>query len=171
MANNPSFTPTAAQERAITAAIAAIYVSGAGWALGWNSGQYLLSSELFPLRIRAVCSSITMAVHFANQYAVNRALPNMPLESHGLAPHGTFWFFGVMSLAGGVWVWLCAPEAAGRSLESIDKLFELPWYKIGLFGKKFAEEFDREQEVPLGEKERAVGDCLGACSFRQYGLE
>jgi hypothetical protein len=32
----------------------------------------------------------------------------------------------------------------GRSLETIDKMFDLPWYKIGLYGRKFAEEYDRE---------------------------
>jgi hypothetical protein len=145
VANNEHFKPTASQARASTAAIASIYISGAGWALGWNSGQYLLSSELFPLRIRAICSSITMAMHFICQYATNRALPNMLLEDHGLTPHGTFYFFGVITVVGGFWVWLCVPEAAGRSLETIDRLFDLPWYKIGLHGKKFAEEYDREQ--------------------------
>lgn len=70
----------------------------------------------------------------------------MLLEDEGLTPHGTFYFFTVVSIIGGFWVWLCVPEAAGRSLESIDKLFDLPWYKIGLFGKKYAEEYDREQE-------------------------
>lgn len=146
IANNPGFEPTPSQNSASKGAIAMIYISGAGWALGWNSGQYLLSSELFPLRIRAICSSITMAMHFICQYATNRALPNMLLEEHGLTGHGTFYFFGVMSIIGGVWVWICVPEAAGRSLESIDKLFDLPWYKIGLYGKKLAEEYDREQE-------------------------
>ncbi|CAG9941891.1 unnamed protein product [Clonostachys rosea f. rosea IK726] len=146
IANNPSFKATKSQSIASKAAIAMIYISGAGWALGWNSGQYLLSSELFPLRIRAVCSSITMAMHFICQYGVNRVLPNMLLEGTGLGPQGIFYFFGIFCLVGGFWVWLCVPEAAGRSLESIDQLFDLPWYKIGLHGKKFAEEYDREQE-------------------------
>ncbi|KAI9147578.1 Quinate permease [Paramyrothecium foliicola] len=158
VANNHGFKPNPSQARASTAAIASIYISGAGWALGWNSGQYLLSSELFPLRIRAICSSITMAMHFVCQYGVNRALPNMLLEDHGLTPHGTFYFFGIMTVLGGLWVWLCVPEAAGRSLESIDKLFELPWYKIGLHGKAFAEEYDREQaaQVQSEKKEGAM---------------
>jgi MFS family permease len=154
VANNEHFEATPSQSRASTAAVAFIYISGAGWALGWNSGQYLLSSELFPLRIRAICSSITMAMHFICQYATNRALPNMLLESHGLGPHGTFYFFGIITIIGGFWVWLCVPEAAGRSLESIDQLFELPWYKIGLYGKSFAEEYDRQQaEQAINEKQ------------------
>jgi MFS family permease len=47
-------------------AIAMIYVSGFGWALGWNSMQYLLTAELFPLRIRALSTSFSMCLHFAN---------------------------------------------------------------------------------------------------------
>ncbi|KAL8298085.1 hypothetical protein RB597_006976 [Gaeumannomyces tritici] len=43
-------------------AIAMIYVSGFGWALGWNSMQYLLTAELFPLRIRALATSFAMMV-------------------------------------------------------------------------------------------------------------
>jgi MFS family permease len=156
IAENPDFEPTAGQNRASTAAIAFIYISGVGWALGWNSGQYLLSSELFPLRIRGICSSITMAMHFICQYAVNRALPEMLLEN-GLGPHGTFYFFGVVSVIGGAWVWLFVPEAAGRSLETIDKMFDLPWYKIGLYGRKFAEEYDREQERIYSDEKKDGG--------------
>ena len=154
IAENPDFVPTKTQNRASTAAIAFIYISGVGWALGWNSGQYLLSSELFPLRIRGICSSITMAMHFICQYAVNRALPEMLLKDGGLGPHGTFYFFGVISVLGGFWVWLFVPEAAGRSLETIDKMFDLPWYRIGLFGRKFAEEYDREQEQIYRDEKR-----------------
>lgn len=157
VANNPGFKPNDSQNKASEGAIAMIYISGVGWALGWNSGQYLLSSELFPLRIRAVCSSITMGMHFLMQYATNRALPNMLLENHGLTPYGTFYFFGIISIIGGVWVWGCVPEAAGRSLEGIDKMFDLPWYKIGRFGRSFAEEYDREQEqAHRNEKREAV---------------
>ncbi|KAI7279527.1 putative quinate permease [Hortaea werneckii] len=142
-----NYQTSSSEQSASTGAIAMIYVSGAGWALGWNSGQYLLSSELFPLRIRAVCSSVTMAMHFIGQYTVNKALPSMLLYSEGLTPSGTFYFFGVISVLGAIWVWLCVPEASGRSLESIDQLFELPWYKIGLYGRKFAEDYDREQST------------------------
>lgn len=162
IANNEDFEPSATQSRASTGAIAFIYISGAGWALGWNTGQYLLSSELFPLRIRAVCSSITMAMHFIGQYAVNKALPSMLLEDEGLTPSGTFYFFGVISIIGAIWVWICVPEAAGRSLESIDKLFDLPWYQIGLKGRAYAEEYDAqhamEHEEILREKSGVIAE-------------
>lgn len=125
-------------------AIFMIYLSGAGWALGWNSMQYLLTAELFPLRIRAICTSVIMAAHFANQYGNSRAVPNMllPYASGGLDPKGTFWFFAAITIIGGIWVWFSVPETAGRDLESMDRLFSLRWYQIGLHGNKDAEARD-----------------------------
>ena len=125
-------------------AIAMIYISGFGWALGWNSMQYLLTAELFPLRIRALAASMAMTLHFVNQYGNSRAVPNMLLADSqgGITPKGTFWFFAAVTIVGGLWVLVTVPETAGRSLESMDRLFELPWYKIGLFGNRDAEQRD-----------------------------
>lgn len=135
-------------------AIAMIYISGFGWALGWNSMQYLLTAELFPLRIRALATSLAMTLHFANQYGNSRAVPNMllPVADGGISPKGTFWFFGVVTLIGGLWVWFSVPETAGRSLESMDQLFALPWYKIGLNGNKDAD----ERDLVINEKMEAM---------------
>ncbi|OQE47059.1 hypothetical protein PENCOP_c001G06214 [Penicillium coprophilum] len=126
-------------------AIAMIYVSGFGWALGWNSMQYLLTAELFPLRIRALCTSMAMTLHFANQYGNARAVPNMllPVAKGGIDPKGTFWCFAAITIIGGAWVWFSIPETAGRSLESMDRLFALPWYKIGRYGNRDADERDQ----------------------------
>jgi hypothetical protein len=126
-------------------AIAMIYISGLGWALGWNSMQYLLTAELFPLRIRAFCTSMAMTLHFANQYGNARAVPNMllPKAQGGIDPRGTFWCFAAITILGGVWVWFSIPETAGRSLESMDRLFALPWYKIGRYGNEDAEVRDQ----------------------------
>lgn len=59
--------PVGHAKRAGTGAIVAIYVSGVGWALGWNSIQYLINAEIFPLRVRALGTSMIMCFHFANQ--------------------------------------------------------------------------------------------------------
>ncbi|KAA8642542.1 hypothetical protein EYZ11_004519 [Aspergillus tanneri] len=125
-------------------AIAMMYLSGVGWALGWNSMQYLLTAELFPLRIRALSTSLAMTLHFVNQYGNSRAVPNMLMGTNngGITPMGTFWFFAAVTILGGLWVWVTVPETAGRSLESMDRLFELPWYKIGLYGNRDAEQRD-----------------------------
>lgn len=139
------FKLPASKKGASEGAIAMIYVSGFGWALGWNSMQYLLTAELFPLRIRALCTSLAMTLHFANQYGNSRAVPNMllPVAEGGISPKGTFWCFAAITIIGGIWVWFSIPETAGRSLESMDRLFELPWYKIGRYGNQDADERDQ----------------------------
>ncbi|EEY17275.1 quinate permease [Verticillium alfalfae VaMs.102] len=140
-------------------AIAMIYISGFGWALGWNSMQYLLTAELFPLRIRALATSWAMTLHFSNQYGNSRAVPNMllPTGHGGISPKGTFWCFAAVTIIGGVWVWFFVPETGGRSLESMDRLFDLPWYRIGLFGNKDAE----EQDAIYDEKAEAAVHNIG----------
>ncbi|KAJ3495324.1 hypothetical protein NLG97_g3485 [Lecanicillium saksenae] len=140
-------------------AIAMIYLSGVGWALGWNSMQYLLTAELFPLRIRALATSWAMTLHFANQYGNTRALPNMllPVADGGISPKGTFWCFAAITIIGGLWVLFSVPETSGRSLESMDRLFDLPWYKIGLHGNKDAE----LQDAAYNEKEQAAHEMHG----------
>jgi hypothetical protein len=144
----------ASQLGASRGAIAMIYISGFGWALGWNSMQYLLTAELFPLRIRALATSISMTLHFANQYGNTRAVPNMllPVAQGGLTPKGTFWFFAAFTILGGVWVWFTIPETAGRSLESMDRLFALPWYKIGRYGNQDAE----QRDLVIDEKQQHI---------------
>ena len=44
-------------------------------------------------------------------------------------------FFSCVTLIGGVWAWFFLPELSGKSLESVDAVFELPWYLIGRKGK------------------------------------
>ena len=94
-----SFTPS--QKSASTGAIVMIYVSGFGWAMGWNSIQYLINAEIYPLRIRAISSSMVMCFHFVNQYGNSRAVPVMLLDrgDGGLGAAGTFWLFSGMSFS------------------------------------------------------------------------
>ncbi|KAK4187047.1 putative mfs quinate protein [Podospora australis] len=155
LGSDPAYNLTSYELGPSKGAIAMIYVSGFGWALGWNSMQYLLTAELFPLRIRAFCTSLAMAFHFANQYGNSRAVPNMLLlpEDGGISPQGTFWLFAAVTILGGVWVWLMVPETAGRSLESMDRLFSLPWYKIGRYGNQDAQVHDQECDT----QQRASG--------------
>ncbi|KEF52357.1 uncharacterized protein A1O9_11598 [Exophiala aquamarina CBS 119918] len=153
------FTPS--QKHASTGAIVMIYLSGFGWAMGWNSIQYLLNSEIYPLRIRAISSSLVMCFHFVNQYGNSRAVPSMllPTSSGGMSPKGTFWFFTVITVIGGCWAWFFIPETSGRSLEGMDALFRLPWYKIGRYGQKDAESSDHfARERVLEEKHPTTGE-------------
>lgn len=134
------FTPR--QKSASLGAIVMIYVSGFGWAMGWNSMQYLLNAEIYPLRIRAASSSLVMCWHFLMQYSNSRAVPEMLLSPSkgGMSPAGTFWTFAIVTMIGLGWAWLSIPETAGLSLESMDALFKLRWWQIGLNGRATADQ-------------------------------
>ncbi|OCT47296.1 hypothetical protein CLCR_02643 [Cladophialophora carrionii] len=138
--------------------------------MGWNSIQYLLNAEIYPLRIRAISSSLVMCFHFVNQYGNSRAVPNMllPTSDGGLSPNGTFWFFTAITILGGVWAWFFIPETSGRSLEGMDALFKLPWYKIGRYGQREAEVSDQlAMERVLEEKSGAGGSAAQVEVVRQ----
>ena len=74
-----------------------------------------------------------MTFHFANQFGNSKAVPSMFL---GLTTGGTMFFFSAITFIGLVWVYFFLPELAGKSLESIDAIFQLPWYLIGRKGKE-----------------------------------
>ncbi|KAF2171342.1 hypothetical protein M409DRAFT_18459 [Zasmidium cellare ATCC 36951] len=141
---------SSSQKSAATGAIAMIYVSGFGWALGWNSLQYVINSEIYPLHLRAIGGSLAMTLHFANQYGNSRALPSMFLA---LSTAGTMFFFAAITVVGLVWAWFFLPELAGQSLEAIDAVFELPWHQIGRRGKSVGNSHDYLVEQWNEEKE------------------
>ena len=62
-------------------------------------------------------------------------------------------FFALVTFIGGAWAYFFVPELAGKSLEAIDAVFELPWYLIGRKGKQMTvnqggavENFGQEKE-------------------------
>ncbi|KAH6713619.1 hexose transporter protein [Leptodontidium sp. MPI-SDFR-AT-0119] len=142
-----------------TGAIVFIYFSGVGWALGWNSIQYLIGAEIFPLRVRSLGTSMIMCFHFANQYGNSKAVPLMLLDgAPGLSPKGTFWFFSAVTLLGLGFVWFFLPETAGKSLEGMDEMFNLPWYTIGRNGAALtAGKGSVSEAMALGDSEKVAG--------------
>jgi Sugar (and other) transporter len=146
------------QKHAGTGAIAMIYFSGVGWALGWNSIQYLIGAEIFPLRVRSLGTSMIMCFHFVNQYGNTKAVPQMLLPgAPGLSPKGTFWFFSAITLLGLGFVWFFLPETAGKSLEGMDELFNLPWQVIGRKGAALtAGRGSVAEAIAMGDSEKAV---------------
>ncbi|ODQ77719.1 hypothetical protein BABINDRAFT_67025 [Babjeviella inositovora NRRL Y-12698] len=145
---------TLSQKAAGRGAMAMIYMSGVGWTMGWNSIQYLINSEIFPLRSRNIATSVIMVFHFANQYANSKATPHMLLA---MSNYGAFYFFFTVLAIGISWCWFFVPEVAGRSLESMEELFNLPWYLIGRRGAKLCPDHTEITRVHYhGEKEGAA---------------
>ncbi|KAK3650326.1 hypothetical protein LTR56_006302 [Elasticomyces elasticus] len=145
--SNEEDVQTKSEKSAAIGAIVMIYVSGFGWALGWNSVQYLINSEIYPLRLRAIGGSFAMTFHFVNQYGNSKAVPEMFLT---LTTGGTMFFFAAVTLLGLAWVYFFLPELSGKSLEAIDAVFDLPWTVIGRKGKDLT--------VGVGSVVEAVGE-------------
>lgn len=109
------------------AAIAAIYLHAIAWSIGWFSIPYLVSAEVFPLRIRGINVAILMAVHWANYFGCSRAMPSLLAATDR---YGAFIFFLSICAISLAYVYLALPETSGRSLESMDRLFDQPWYTV-----------------------------------------
>jgi MFS family permease len=151
--SDKSHPQTSSQKHAAMGAIVMIYFSGFGWALGWNSIQYLINSEIYPLRLRALGGSIAMTFHFVNQYGNSKAVPLMFLA---MTTGGTMLFFSCVTAIGLAWVWFFLPETSGKSLESMDEMFNLPWYLIGRQGAQLTKGTGGMSEVLDNAGEKAV---------------
>ncbi|KAK6464748.1 quinate permease [Scheffersomyces coipomensis] len=143
-ASNATAVLTSSQKAAAKGALAAIFLSGTGWTFGWNNIQYLLGSELFPLKIRSFAQSLVMVLHFANQYGNSKALPVMILA---MTNYGVFYFFVGIMVIGLFWCWFFLPEVAGRSLESMEEIFNLPWYVIGRKGPELCPDYSEINKI------------------------
>lgn len=109
------------------ASIVAIYLHAIAWSIGWFSIPYLVSAEVFPIRIRSLNVSILMAFHWAFYFGCSRAMPSLLAATHR---YGAFAFFASICVCSLIYVFFALPETAGRSLESMDRLFERPWYTV-----------------------------------------
>ncbi|POY70395.1 hypothetical protein BMF94_6676 [Rhodotorula taiwanensis] len=113
--------------RASQGAIAAIFIHACGWSIGWFSMPYLLTSEVFPTRIRSHCVSFMMALHWAQNFGNSRATPSLLVAGNR---YGAFIFFAGICAISLVFVGFAMPETAGRSLEGMDKLFAVPLWRV-----------------------------------------
>ncbi|OJK03187.1 hypothetical protein ASPACDRAFT_23387 [Aspergillus aculeatus ATCC 16872] len=122
-----ALSPSSQQEPAVRhtaiGAIVMIYMTGLSWALGWNSMQYLIPAETFPLGVRIVGVSLVTLWHYANRIGVSKATPMLLLSHDSLTPKGTFWFFTGISVLGLLFVWVFVPETSGKGLEETNALY------------------------------------------------
>nr|QFR37073.1 MFS transporter [Cyberlindnera americana] len=157
-ATDEDYVMTGSESRAGVGALAMLFIAGVGWTFGWNSIQYLINSEMLPLKVRNFGTGFIMAFHFANQYGNTKAIPTMMIS---MTPAGTFFFAVGVLVIGFFWAWFFLPEIAGRSLESMEELFNLPWYLIGRRGAELCPDnsgIAHIREAQSGEIELKQGD-------------
>ena len=99
-----------------------IYIYAFGWSFGHSVACYVVAAEIFPARIRSVCMSFCFFVNWIVDYGITRATPNM-ITNLGYC---TFLLYSLLTFFGVGFIYLCLPELKGRSIESMDDLFQRP---------------------------------------------
>ncbi|CAG7983508.1 unnamed protein product [Penicillium salamii] len=103
-----------------------IYIYAFGWSFGHSVACYVVAAEMFPTRIRSFCMAICFFVNWIVDYGITRATPNMITEMGW----GTFLLYAMLTYLGVIFIYFCLPEMKGRSMESMDDLFERPLWTM-----------------------------------------
>lgn len=116
------------------AALVAMLVYTAGFAVSWGPVTWVLLSEIFPNQIRGKAMALAVAMQWIANYLVSWTFPilnNNPFLvkhfNHGFA----YWIYGVMSILAALFVWRTVPETKGRTLEQMEALWQSLSKKLG----------------------------------------
>ncbi len=117
------------------AALVAMLVYTAGFAVSWGPVTWVLLSEIFPNQIRGKAMALAVAAQWVANYLVSWSFPilnNNPwLVKH--FHHGfAYWVYGVMSILAALFVWRTVPETKGRTLEQMEALWASLRRKVGV---------------------------------------
>ncbi|RDW81512.1 sugar porter family MFS transporter [Aspergillus mulundensis] len=95
------------------------------FASSWGPVAWVVTGELFPLKARAKCLSITTAANWLLNWAIAYATPYMVDSGPGNAnlQSKVFFIWGGFCLIAGVFVYTCIYETKGLSLEEVDELY------------------------------------------------
>lgn len=87
----------------------------------WGPIVWIVCSEIYPTRIRAMSLSLTTAFNWAMNATIAKVTPIMLAE----ITYGTYFFFGAMTVIMGSFAYIFLPETRGRSLEEINEVNRL----------------------------------------------
>jgi len=92
----------------------------AAFAMSMGPISWILSSEIFPNKVRGRAMSIATFVIWSSCYVVAQTFP-MLNDSKAIGPVLTFWIYGAVSLFTFAFVFFVIPETKGRTLEEIER--------------------------------------------------
>jgi MFS family permease len=95
------------------------------FACSWGPVAWVVTGELFPLKARAKCLSITTATNWLLNWAIAYATPYMVNSGPGNAnlQSKVFFIWGGFCFIALVFVYTCIYETKGLSLEQVDELY------------------------------------------------
>ncbi len=92
----------------------------AAFAMALGPIPWILSSEIFPTRVRGRAMSVANFVIWSSCYIVAQTFPILN-DSPRIGPAMTFWTYAIFSALALIFVAGMVPETKGRSLEEIEK--------------------------------------------------
>lgn len=128
------------------------------FASSWGPVAWVVTGELFPLKARAKCLSITTATNWLLNWAIAYATPYMVNSGAGNAnlQSKVFFIWGGFCFICGVFVYTCIYETKGLSLEQVDELYsKVPraWNSVGWVPSV---NYTEQLEIDAGEKKAEV---------------
>ncbi|CAL0300879.1 unnamed protein product [Lupinus luteus] len=105
----------------IVLAILAVCGNVASFSVGLGPICWVLSSEIFPLRLRAQASALGAVGNRVSSGVISMSFLSV---SRTITTAGTFFVFGLISCFAVAFVHYCVPETKGKSLEDIEVLFQ-----------------------------------------------
>ncbi|KAJ5153731.1 Major facilitator superfamily domain general substrate transporter [Penicillium coprophilum] len=124
------------------------------FASSWGPVAWVVTGELFPLKARAKCLSITTATNWLLNWAIAYATPYMVNSGPGNAnlQSKVFFIWGGFCFICAVFVYTCIYETKGLSLEQVDELYaKVPraWNSVGWVPSV---NYTEQIEIDAGEK-------------------
>ncbi|KOS21573.1 putative glucose transporter rco-3 [Escovopsis weberi] len=96
------------------------------FAASWGPVTWVVTSEIYPLKIRAKAMSLSTFANWILNFAISYSAPYMVGNGPGNAGFGpkVFFIWGSFCLCAVVFVWLMVFETSKISLEQIDEMYE-----------------------------------------------
>ncbi|KAG7026586.1 putative polyol transporter 4, partial [Cucurbita argyrosperma subsp. argyrosperma] len=135
-------------EFGIVLAMLAVCGNVAFFSVGIGPVCWVLSSEIFPLRLRAQASALGAVGSRVSSGLITMSFLSV---SHTITVAGTFFVFSLISLVSVVFVHKCIPETKGKSLEQIEMVFQKGGgeQEVGIVEMGDTERLVQEQDLTL----------------------
>ena len=117
------------------AALIAVVVYIAGFALSWGPVAWVMLSEMFPNAIKGKAMGLAVAAQWIANLLVSASFKVLDGNSmlNAMFNHGfAYWIYGGMSVLAALFVMRYVPETKGRSLEAIQDLWGKSRPKSGM---------------------------------------
>jgi MFS transporter, SP family, sugar:H+ symporter len=109
-------------------AIVSICIFAVGYSIGWAPIFSLTTSEICPTRTRGTIVTVVFTYQNLLNFGITWGFTNMTSSMGAFGPFALFTAFMFVAL---IWIFLEFPECKGRSMETMDQLFDLPWWRMG----------------------------------------